>query len=198
MMKGFRSGSLGSLEFWGINTLPHRLFHKYVQFPIFKGLLKKQHIDLTGASILDAGCGSGYEAELILREFEPRKLVAFDFSPQQILIARQRNDRLKLDIEFSEGDLTQLQLPDGEFDAVVAVNMLHHVSDRQQALAEAARVLKPQGVLLMNELSHAWSGWDELTEGLESAGFVVLASRKYLLGLFQSFLCRKEAGAGEA
>ena len=106
MMKGFRSGPLGSLEFWGINTLPHRLFHRYVQFPIFRGLLKKQ------------------------------------------------------------------------------------------GLAEAARVLKPQGVLLMNELSHAWSGWDELTDGLESAGFVVLESRKYLLGLFQSFLCRKEAGLG--
>jgi len=178
--------------------LPHRLFHKYVQFPIFKGLLEKQDVDLTGTSILDAGCGSGYEAELILREFEPRKLVAFDFSPQQILIARQRNDRLKLEIEFSEGDLTQLQLPDGEFDAVFAVNMLHHVSDWQQALAETARVLKPQGVLLMNELSHAWSSWDELIKCLESAGFVVLASRKYLLGLFQSFLCRKEAGAGQA
>ncbi len=68
-MKGFRSGSLGSIEFWGINTLPHRLFHKYVQFPIFKDLLRKQDIDLTGASILDAGCGSGYEAELVLCEF---------------------------------------------------------------------------------------------------------------------------------
>jgi len=197
-MKGFRSGCLGSLEFWGINTLPHRLFHKYVQFRIFRGLLKKQGLNLTGASILDAGCGSGYEAELILRELKSEKIVAFDVSPEQIAIARQRNDRLKLGIEFFEGDLTQLQLPDHEFDAVFAVNVLHHVSDRQQALAETARVLKPQGVLLMNELGHAWSGWDELTDGLESAGFVVLESRKYLWGLFQSFLCRKEAATAEA
>jgi len=174
-----------------------RVYRKYVQFRIFRDLLKEQDVDLTGATILDAGCGAGYEAQVIAEEFEPEKLVAFDVSSEDIARARQLNERWELSIEFLEGDLTQLQLPAGEFDAVVAVNMLHHVSDRQQALAEAARVLKPQGVLLMNELSHAWSGWDELTDALESAGFVVLANRKYLLGLFQSFLCRKQAGAAE-
>jgi len=175
-----------------------RVYRKYVQFRIFRDLLKKQSIDLTGTSILDAGCGAGYEAQVIAQEFEPEKLVAFDVSSKDIARARQLNKRWKLDIEFLEGDLTQLQLPDCDFDAVVAVNMLHHVSDRRQALAEAARVLKPQGVLLMNELSHAWSGWDELTDGLEAAGFAVLESRKYLWGLFRSFLCRKEAGAADA
>ena len=173
------------------------VYRKYVQFRIFKDLLKKQGLDLTGATILDAGCGAGYEAQVIAQEFKPQKLVAFDLSSKDIARARQLNKRWKLDIEFLEGDLTQLQLPDCEFDAVFAVNMLHHVSDRQQALAEAARVLKTDGVLLMNELSHAWSSWDELTDALTSAGFAVLASRKYLLGLFQSFLCRKEAGAAE-
>ena len=66
-------------------------------------------------------------------------MVAFDLSPQQILMARQRNYRLKLGIELFEGDLTQLQLPDCEFEDVVVVNMLHHVSDRQQALKCGSR-----------------------------------------------------------
>ena len=190
-MEGFQPGLWGKFEFWGTNSLLHRLFQKHVQFRGLKRLLARRGLDLTAKRVLDGGCGSGYETELIVREFAPAELVAFDVSPQQIALARKRNEELGMGVDFFEGDLVQIQSPDATFDAVVIINVLHHIPQWGEALREVARVLKPDGILLVNEIRHGWPSWAEFAEGLEAAGFALLESRKYLLGFLQSFLCQK-------
>jgi SAM-dependent methyltransferase len=48
-----------------------------------------------------------------------------------------------------EGDALELPVPDASFDAAISTQVLEHVTDPQRALREAARVLKPGGILVL-------------------------------------------------
>ena len=61
--------------------------------------------------------------------------------------------------EVLRADLTDLPLPDGTFDGVVAGEVLEHIEAEGQALSEVARVLRPGGVLVLSVPAHpAWFG----------------------------------------
>jgi len=97
--------------------------------------------------ILDVGCGSGYSTELLVKEFEPKELVAFDIMPEQVALAKQRG----LPANIFLADVTDTELPFSSFDAVFVFGILHHVPEWRGALKEISRVLKPEGVLLIEE-----------------------------------------------
>lgn len=68
-------------------------------------------------------------------------------------LARPMMDRLRAKqtgqpVYVTEGDATQLPFPTGSFAAVVAVHVFHLIAGWQTALAETARVLRPDGVLI--------------------------------------------------
>jgi len=83
----------------------------------------------------------------------------------------------------------RLPLPDAEFDVVALQMVLHYAEDPAAALAEAARVLRPDGLLLVVDLgphgrvelamnhAHRWPGFDdaEMAGFLGSAGCAALA-----------------------
>jgi SAM-dependent methyltransferase len=50
-------------------------------------------------------------------------------------------------VEFRSGDTRELDVPDGEFDAVVAHTLVNHVQEALTVLNEAARVVKPGGLI---------------------------------------------------
>ena len=79
---------LGKFEFLAMNNALHRWRLKHVDFKIFKDQLKKAGIELHSKEIMDGGCGSGYSTELIVNEFHPSRIVAFDFMPEQIALAK--------------------------------------------------------------------------------------------------------------
>ncbi|HCJ66046.1 MAG TPA: class I SAM-dependent methyltransferase [Elusimicrobia bacterium] len=194
---------LSRIEFLVMNNPGRRWVQKHFEFRIFKDFLKQYNLDLTGKTILDAGCGSGYSSELILKELKPAKLVAFDLMPEQINLAKKRN----LNADFFVGDMTKIELPASTFDAVFVFGVLHHIPDWKKALAELSRVLKPEGVLLLEEVKgsfveavghcgfkhpeEAMFNWTELENELQSAGFKILEKRKIVIEIFKSFLCLK-------
>jgi ubiquinone/menaquinone biosynthesis C-methylase UbiE len=57
--------------------------------------------------------------------------------------------RAPANVELVEGDATALPFPDGSFDLVVTARTLHHVARPELVLAEAVRVLRPGGTLLV-------------------------------------------------
>ncbi len=129
---------------------------------------------LTGAA-LDAGVGTGrnmpyYPAGL--------RVTGIDLSPSMLARARDRRDRLGLDVELLERDVCDSGFPDGRFDAAVATFLFCVLDDSLQlpALKELVRIVKPGGEIRMLEYVYSqnprkrfvmrlWAPWVRLVYG---------------------------------
>jgi ubiquinone/menaquinone biosynthesis C-methylase UbiE len=100
------------------------------------------------ALLVDLGTGTGRMLEL----FAPRaaRALGFDLSHDMLTYARMKLDRAGLaHAQARHGDLYNVPLPDGAADAVILHQVLHFLDDPAAAIAEAARLLKPGGKLLV-------------------------------------------------
>lgn len=106
-------------------------------------------------SLLDAGCGVGITDEL-LKTFFPA-LAGFDVSPKSIRLAQQRNP----EVQYKISDGKTFPFLNGEFDAVFAICVLHHVptEERDVFFREIYRVLRPGGFVFIYE----HNPWNPLT-----------------------------------
>jgi trans-aconitate 2-methyltransferase len=104
-----------------------------------------ERLPLTGhETVLDAGCGTGRVAELLLERLPHGRVIAVDADPQMVQRARQNlGDRA----EVRTGDLLHLQL-DESFDAVFSTATFHWVLDHEQLFASLYEVLRPGGRLV--------------------------------------------------
>ena len=177
---------LGKLEFLAMNNPLRRWIQKHTEFKIFKNQLKKSCIELEGKVIMDAGCGSGYSTELIVNEFHPSHVVAFDYMQQQISLAQKRN----LKVDFSIGDLTKIDSPDDTFDAVFIFGVLHHIPEWRKALFEVSRVLKLNGILFVDEPKVRFN-WTDFESGINHAGLDILDVKNFFLTYCHAYLCKK-------
>lgn len=101
-----------------------------------------------GGKVLDLCCGQGtLTAKLAKRNLE---VVGLDFSPGMLKRARAAAPG----VLFAEGDAQALPYDDKDFDAVVCNFGMMHIPDQPKALAEVARVLKPEGIFSMT----SWVG----------------------------------------
>jgi 2-polyprenyl-3-methyl-5-hydroxy-6-metoxy-1,4-benzoquinol methylase len=99
--------------------------------------------DLNPQTLLDAGCGEGFVAEIFLREMPALQISGFDMLPDSVTLAQLRNPRGT----FATGDIYNIDHPDNSFDVVVSFEVLEHLHQPDQALAELARVAKDYVVL---------------------------------------------------
>jgi SAM-dependent methyltransferase len=144
----------------------------------------------TDRDVLEAGCGEGYGADLIADV--ARRVIGLDYDESAVAHVRARYPR----VEMLHGNLAELPLADGTVDVVVNFQVIEHLWDQGQFVAECLRVLRPGGVLLMstpNRITFS-PGRDtpinpfhtrelnaaELTELLTAAGF----SLESMLGVF--------------
>ena len=101
--------------------------------------------------VLEVGCGIGVVASHLSEEYQ-WDVTGIDLDPEQIEIAGNdnvENERLR----FFEADVTELPFEDGEFDAVLSFDVLHHMPDWDKALHEIGRVIRPKGLYLLNDLA---------------------------------------------
>ena len=111
-----------------------------LQQEIIFGALQKYLPQGSEASMLDAGCGSGWLAGKLKNRFP--KTSGFDFSEPLVSLAKTRYPG----IEFSVQDLNKKLALEGEsFDCVITNMVLHDVADLGNAFSEIARILKPGG-----------------------------------------------------
>jgi ubiquinone/menaquinone biosynthesis C-methylase UbiE/DNA-binding transcriptional ArsR family regulator len=98
--------------------------------------------------LLDIGTGTGRMLEI----FGPRaeRLVGVDLSREMLAVARVNLERANLrNCSIRQADMYQLPLAGVSFDAVVIHQVLHYAERPAQAIAEAARVLRPGGKLVI-------------------------------------------------
>jgi ubiquinone/menaquinone biosynthesis C-methylase UbiE len=114
--------------------------------------------ELTGDErVLDLGCGTGHTA----MAFAPRcaEVEALDLTPQMLAAGRAMADERGLaKLRFREGDAADLPYPDASFEVVTSRLSAHHYTRPEQAVREAARVLRPGGRLLWID-SVSPTGW---------------------------------------
>jgi ubiquinone/menaquinone biosynthesis C-methylase UbiE len=79
------------------------------------------------------------------------KLTAIEFSPEMLEIAHRRAEELGSPAELREGDAQSLEFEDGSFDTVIITLALCTIPDDRKAAAEAKRVLRPGGRLVLLE-----------------------------------------------
>jgi ubiquinone/menaquinone biosynthesis C-methylase UbiE len=108
------------------------------------------HLPAAPASVLDCGGGPGrYAIELAGRGYQ---VTLFDLSSECLDLARAKANEAAVELDgVVQGSATDLSAYEsGSFDAVLLLGPLYHLiedADRQRALAEARRVLKPDGVI---------------------------------------------------
>jgi ubiquinone/menaquinone biosynthesis C-methylase UbiE len=138
-------------------------------------------------ALLDLGTGTGRMLELFAPDIE--RGLGLDLSLDMLALARARLDRSGLKhCSVRHGDIYDLALPRDSFDVVIIHQVLHFLDDSARAIAEAARVLRPGGRLLVvdfaphdleflrEEHAHRRLGFaaEMVTQWLQSAGLDVL------------------------
>jgi len=141
-------------------------------------------------SLLDLGTGTGRMLELFGPQIE--RGLGLDLSLDMLALARSRLDRAGLrHCSVRQGDLYDLALPKDSFDVVIIHQVLHFLDDGARALAEAARVLRPSGRLLVvdfapheleflrDQHAHRKLGFapETVTQWINAAGLDAVAQR---------------------
>jgi SAM-dependent methyltransferase len=112
-----------------------------------------------GQDVLDIGSGPGFLACEMAEAVGPGGSVrGIDSSDAMLSVARQRRPATgSAPVEFGPGQATKLPFPDGAFDVVTSTQVYEYVHDIPAALAEARRVLRPGGRLLVLD-----TDWDTI------------------------------------
>jgi len=93
--------------------------------------------------ILEVGCGGGH----VLRMFPRARRTGVDVSG--VMIEKARRNLAEMDVDLIKGELSELDLPEHGFDRVICTEVIEHVTDPDQLLADIARMLHPQGRLVI-------------------------------------------------
>ena len=116
---------------------------------------------IQGNRILDLGCGYGYGTKQMALAHPDKQFDAIDIDPEVITYAKNHNQLAN--ITYHSMSATELTFDDSSFDTVISIENIEHIPDDQAYLAEARRVLKPQGVFFVttpndNRLPHRIKG----------------------------------------
>jgi len=131
--------------------------------------------------VADLGCGTGAVSQALAPFVE--QVIAVDESNAMLSAARKRLHGIE-NVDIRNGRLEALPLPDGEVDVSLLFLVLHYAAEPARVIAEAVRVLKPGGRLLVLDMmphdrqdlrqtmGHLWQGFDRTTLGgwMQEAG----------------------------
>ena len=97
--------------------------------------------------VLEFGCGTGSTA--IVHAPHVKEIRAIDISEKMLEIARSKAEAAGVgNVRFEQSDIDAFTAPDGSFDAVLGLSILHLLEDRNVSIAKVYRMLQPGGVFV--------------------------------------------------
>lgn len=129
--------------------------HLLTQKPWFTKYLKSSDI------VLDLGCGNGQNS--IKAAKIVKKVVGCEFSDQSLDLAKKSAQLKRIkNIKFEKVNLEKkIKYKDKTFDKIIFLDVLEHLSKRDQALSEVKRVLKKKGLLFLG-VPNSETSWKKL------------------------------------
>jgi SAM-dependent methyltransferase len=118
-----------------------------------------------GEVVLDLGSGAGADVLISARRVAPGgRAIGLDMTVEMLDLARRNAAEAGVDnVEFVQGYLEDIPLPDDSVDVVISNCVLNLAADKSVVLAEAARVLRSGGRLAISDVI-ADEGMDEITK----------------------------------
>ena len=136
-----------SARFWD------RIAERYSRKPVADEAAYQKKLEVTrtyfspDTKVLEFGCGTGSTA--IAHAPHVKHIRAIDISPKMIEICHRKAAQAEIDnATFEKGTIEDLDLPDGSFDVVLGLSILHLLEDKDTAVAKVHRLLKPGGVFV--------------------------------------------------
>ncbi len=128
----------------------------------------------TGDTVLDVACGTGLNFALLAQRVGPGgRVIGLDLTRAMLLRAQRKiSRRLPGRVSLLEGDAAALPLADDSVDAVICSYGMVIVPDYRRAIAEAVRVLRPGGRLVLLEPQRGSAFWAKV-----ATPFVAFAGR---------------------
>ena len=113
--------------------------------------------------VLDVGCGAGFLSNHL--GSLGHEVTGLDASDDALAVATRHDPGHT--VRYQKGDALKLPFEDASFDVVCAMDFLEHVEDPAQAIAEAARVLRPSGLFFFHTFNRNVLAWLVIIKGVE-------------------------------
>lgn len=156
-------------------------------------------------SFLEIGCGTGYVLSGVAKKFPNRKLSGSEIFVAGLSFAAERLPHT----EFMQMDARNIPFK-GEFDVIGAFDVLEHIKEDEEVLAQMYTALNPKGLMLLTVPQHTWlwSATDDhachvrrytkkdLHQKIKAAGFEVIKSTSFIAMLLPAMIisrfCQKK------
>ena len=110
-----------------------------------------EKINIDKLAVLDIGCGGGILAESLTKL--GAKVTAIDLSDGPLNVAKIRAQKMNMDINYQKISSSELVDQKERFDVITCLEMLEHVPDPGEIVADCAKLLKPKGHVFFSTIN---------------------------------------------